>query len=168
MKAEHINPFLTAAVDVFSTMLNCKLQRGPLALNADFQPEHEVSGVIGLSGKAEGTVVVSVEREVALCVAEQMLGERPESLNAEVVDAIGEVTNMIAGRAKAGLAHLEMRLNLPKVIIGKNHTINFGAAAQKISIPYLCPWGEMTVDVGLVERVEESSHSEIKFNFASA
>ena len=28
MKAEHINPFLTSAVEVFSTMLNCDLNAG--------------------------------------------------------------------------------------------------------------------------------------------
>ncbi len=167
VKAEHINPFLSAAVDVFSTMLNCQLQRGPLALGANFQPAHEISGVISLSGKASGTVVFSVEREVALCVAEQMLGERPASLNAEVADAIGEVTNMIAGRAKAGLEHLEMRLGLPRVVVGRNHTIDFGSVLRKISIPYVCPWGELTVDVGLLERIDETQ-SEIRFNFANA
>ena len=151
MKAEHINPFLTSAVDVFSTMLDCKLTRGTPAINAAFQPAHEVSGIIGLSGKASGTVVVSVDREVAMCVTEKMIGARPDSLNADVMDAIGEITNMIAGRAKTGLAQLEMNLALPTVITGKNHVIRFGSLAQTISIPYSCEWGELTVEVGLIE-----------------
>ena len=151
MKAEHINPFLTSAVEVFSTMLNCDLKRGAPTLNAAFQPAHEVSGIIGLSGKASGVVVVSVEREVALGVTEKMLGERPDSLNADVMDAIGEITNMIAGRAKTGLAHLEMNLALPTVITGKDHVIRFGSLAQTISIPYSCAWGELIVEVGLIE-----------------
>ena len=66
MKAEYINPFVNAAVEVFSTMLKCELVRGPLSLNANFQPAHEVSGIIGLSGRASGTVVVSVDRNVAI------------------------------------------------------------------------------------------------------
>lgn len=162
MKAEHINPFLTSAVEVFSTMLNCDLKRGTPALNAAFQPAHDVSGVIGLSGKASGTVVVSVDCEVAMCVTEKMLGDRPDTLNADVMDAIGEITNMIAGRAKTGLAHLEMSLALPTVITGKNHVIRFGSLAQTISIPYSCAWGELTVEVGLIEEDEAAAAKRTK------
>ena len=158
MKAEYINPFVNAAVEVFSTMLKCELVRGPLSLNANFQPAHEVSGIIGLSGRASGTVVVSLNREVALSATEMMLGGRPSSIDSDVIDAIGEITNMIAGRAKAGLEALAMSLALPTVITGKNHTIRFGSNAQTICIPYTCPWGELSVEVGLVESPERSDH----------
>jgi chemotaxis protein CheX len=151
VKAEYINPFIASTVEVFATMLGCELKRGALSLNQDFQPAHEISGIIGLSGKATGTVVVSVGREVAICATEAMLGNRPDSINTDVIDAVGELTNMIAGRAKAALAQLEMSLALPTVITGQNHTIRFGSAAKTICVPYTCPWGELTVEVGLVE-----------------
>src|SRR5687768_3607686 len=108
MKAEYINPFVISAVEVFSTMLDCELTRGKLSLTADFQPAHDVSGIIGLSGKASGTVVVSVDRNVAISATERMLGQRPLTIDTDVIDAVGELTNMIAGRAKAGLEHLHM------------------------------------------------------------
>jgi chemotaxis protein CheX len=152
MKAEYINPFIASSVDVFSTMFNVELTRGEPSLRQNFQPAHEVSGVIGLTGKASGTVVVSVDSNVAISVTEVMLGQRPDSINADVVDAVGEVTNMIAGRAKAGLEHLSMSLALPTVITGKDHVINFGSAAQTICVPYTCPWGNLTVEVGLVDQ----------------
>lgn len=152
MKAEYINPFILSTVEVFSTMLNCELTRGQLSLNANFQPEHDVSGIIGLTGNASGTVVVSLQKEVALGAAEAMLGEKPESFNADVIDAVGELTNMIAGRAKANLEHLDMKLALPTVITGKNHCITFGSTAQTICIPYTCDWGELSVEVGIVEQ----------------
>lgn len=156
MKAEYINPFVSAAVEVFSTMLNCELARGPLSLNSSFQPAHEISGIIGLSGRASGTVVVSVDREVAISATEQMLGCRPTSIDADVIDAIGEVTNMIAGKAKAGLEHLAMNLALPTVVTGKNQVIRFGSNAQTIRIPYVCRWGELSVEVGLHEEAERA------------
>jgi chemotaxis protein CheX len=156
VKAEYINPFVSAAVDVFSTMLQCQLVRGELSLNVNFQPAHDISGIIGLSGKASGTVIVSVDREVALSATEKMLGERPSDINTDVIDAIGEVTNMIAGRAKVGLAQLQMSLALPTVITGTNHTIRFGSNAQTICIPYTCPWGKLSVEVGMVEAPAEA------------
>lgn len=152
MKAEHINPFVSAAVEVFATMLKCDLTRGELFANTNFHPAYEVSGIIGLSGKASGTVVVSVDESVAMSITEAMLGERPDSVNSDVIDAVGEVTNMIAGRAKSQLEQFAMSLAMPTVITGKNHVINFGSAAQTIGIPYTSPWGDLTVEVGLVEK----------------
>ena len=157
MKAEFINPFVCAAVDVFSTMLNCELVRGQLSLNANFQPKHEVTGVIGLSGKASGTVVVSLDRDVAISATERMLGQRPATIDNDVIDAVGEVTNMIAGKAKAGLEQFEMKLALPTVITGKNHVIRFGSTAQTICIPYSCPWGQISVEVGLALNAETAA-----------
>ena len=77
MKAEHINPFVRSTVAVFSTMCGCELTRGELSLKEQFQPEYEISGVIGLSGKLAGTVVVSLHESMALYIAETLLGTRP-------------------------------------------------------------------------------------------
>ena len=151
MKAEFINPFVRSTVDVFSTMLNCELKRGELSLNANFQPEHEISGVIGLSGLASGTVIVSLDRSVALSAVGAMLGEAPAEIDDDVIDTVGELTNMIAGKAKAALEQFDMKLALPTVITGKNHVITFGSAAQTICIPFSCEWGELSVEVGLAE-----------------
>src|SRR5262245_52662195 len=99
MNVELINPFVAATSDVFKTMLSCTLTRGKVGLKQEHARMYEVSGLIGLSGKCRGMVVVSLSRDTALAVTEKMLGARPEGLNAEVADAIGEVTNMIAGGA---------------------------------------------------------------------
>jgi chemotaxis protein CheX len=159
VKAEHINPFLESTVEVFATMVGCKLTRGALSLSTDFQPKHDVSGIIGLSGKASGTVVISLDREVALTVTEKLLGDRPTTINADVIDAVGEFANMIAGRAKTNLQHLAMNLALPTVITGKNHVIRFGSSTQTICVPYVTEWGDISLEVGLVEGANELRES---------
>jgi chemotaxis protein CheX len=151
VKAEHINPFLASTSEVFLTMLGAKLKRGELSLSTNFQPHHDVSGIIGLSGKASGTVVISLDRDVAIAATERLLGDRPSTVNADVVDAVGEIINMIAGRAKSHLEELAMTLSLPTVITGKNHVIQFGSSAQTICIPYTSEWGELSLEVGLME-----------------
>ena len=70
------------------------------------QPTHEISGVIGLSGKAIGTVVLSLGEPVALKVTAGDARRRAARNEWRRVDAIGELTNMIAGSAKAQLEHL--------------------------------------------------------------
>jgi chemotaxis protein CheX len=153
VSVEYINPFLTSAINVFRTMAACELKRGKPFLAEGVQPTHEISGVIGLSGKAIGTVVLSLEKLVALKVAAAMLGEEPTEMNGDVVDAIGELTNMIAGSAKAQLEHLEMSVSLPSVIMGRNHRVAFPGDIRPIAIPFESEWGPVCVEVGLREQV---------------
>jgi len=151
MKAEYINPFLVSTVAAFDTMLKWPLKRGTPFIKTSSQPSHEVSGIIGLSGKAQGTVVVGLGREAAIKVAEVMLQERPPEINGDVVDAVGEMANIIAGRAKSQLEELEMNVSLPSVITGKSHCIQFPTKVIPICIPFDSEFGPITVEVGLSE-----------------
>jgi chemotaxis protein CheX len=151
VNVELINPFLTTAITVFRTMAGCELTRGKPYLAEGTAPTHEISGVIGLSGKAIGTVVLSLGETVALKVTAAMLGEEPPEMNGDVVDTIGELTNMIAGSAKAQLEHLEMSVSLPSVIMGRNHRVAFPGDIHPIAIPFESEWGPVCVEVGLRE-----------------
>jgi chemotaxis protein CheX len=151
MLVDFINPFLEAAYSVFSTMLSCSLQRQAPFILGDRDVDFEISGCVGLSGKAMGTVVLSLHREVALSAAAAMLGTRPKTIDADVVDAIGELTNMIAGSAKARLEQYAMSLSLPNVIVGPHHMIKFPSHSTPICIPFECEWGSLCLTVGLVE-----------------
>jgi chemotaxis protein CheX len=113
--------------------------------------------VIGLTGNAVGTVVVSLSRTTALESAAALLQEKPGSLtevDSDVVDAIGELTNMIAGGAKAQLEKLSLSVSLPSVICGKNHTVSFPSEATPIEIPFESAWGPISIEVGLVDESE--------------
>jgi chemotaxis protein CheX len=151
MRVEFINPFVSATHDVFKTMLGCPLTRGPLSLKSAHTPMYEVSGLIGLSGKCRGMVVVSVGRTTAISAAEVMLGCRPDELDRDVMDAIGELTNMIAGAAKTQLEKYQLTIGLPTVICGKAQAIAFPSQAPPIVIPFDSDLGPVCVQVGLVE-----------------
>ena len=153
MKAEYINPFLTATISAFETMLGCALTRGTPYIKNGSQPEHEVSGVIGLSGQAKGTVVLGLGREAAICAAEALLQERPPEINADVTDAVGELANIIAGSAKAKLENLQLSVSLPTVITGKGHCVEFPRQVTPICIPFESAWGPITVEVGLTAQL---------------
>jgi len=154
MKAEYLQPFINSAVSTFDSMLGCKLVPQEPFVKGDAKIEHEVSGIIGLSGKARGAVVLTLSREAALSATEAMLGERPADINHDVADAVGELTNIIAGVAKAQLEHLALGISLPAVIIGKGHAMEFPHKAASVCIPYQCPWGYVAVEVGLFEQPE--------------
>ena len=149
MKVEYINPFISNTVSVFQQMLGVTLTRGELSLRTELHALHEISGIIGLSGEARGTLVLSLESEVALNATEKLLMERPATIDEDVVDAIGELTNIIAGAAKAELQQYEMSISLPNIVTGKNHTVGFPKNTDRICIPFTSPWGEVAIEVGL-------------------
>jgi len=157
MKVEYINPFVTSTYSVFATMLGWEITRGAPFVKDTSQPHHDVSGVIGLSGKAKGTIVLSLDRDVALAATEALLGERPEEIGEQVVDAVGELANMIAGGAKAKLEQFAMRVSLPSVITGRSHVIQFPSNATQIAIPFQSEAGPLMVEFGLVEQPCEES-----------
>ena len=116
MKAELINPFIASTVQVFATMLRCPLTRGSLQLRSNgFVPEYEINGIIGLSGGLSGTVIISLQEGVALNATEAMLGVRPPGVNEDVIDAVGEIANMVAGAAKSQLESYKLSMSVPTV-----------------------------------------------------
>ena len=149
VQVELINPFLSATRDVFRTMLSCELSRGELGRKQGHTPQYEVSGLIGLSGKCQGMVVLSLGRATAIQAAGIMLGETPTEINADVVDAVGELTNMVAGAAKAQLAQYDLSVSLPSVICGKHHSIGFPSGSTPIVLPFHSELGPVSVEVGL-------------------
>lgn len=150
MRAEHINPFIQSLTNTFHTMLDCHVERQTPRLKQGNAPLHEVSGVVGLSGNAVGTVVVSISREVALKAASTMLLMECTELNADVIDAVGEIANMVAGAAKAQLEEYHLSISLPNVITGTNYEVRFPSNVVPICIPFTCVWGSLALEVGLV------------------
>jgi chemotaxis protein CheX len=149
MQVEHINPFISALQNTFRTMLSREARRGNVAVKESSRAAHEVSGVIGLSGKAVGTVVVSFSKQVALGAAATMLMTEAEKIDDDVLDAVGELTNMVAGAAKAELAEYELSVSLPNVITGPAHEVHFPSEVTPISIAFDTDWGPVSLEVGL-------------------
>jgi len=149
MQVEYINPFIQSVANVFQTMLNCDVERKSLSLKDSYSPTYEVTGVIGLTGKASGAVVLSLSRSVSFKVVETLLDVAVNEINADVVDAVGELTNMVAGGAKAELSQYEMSLGLPSMITGRNHAIKFPSNIRPICVGFGTPWGPLSLEVGL-------------------
>ncbi len=148
MRVEYINPFIASLKNTFRTMLGCEAQRGQLAVKNSNHAHHPISGVIGLSGKAVGTVVVSFSREVALRAASTMLMTEATEVNEDVLDAVGELTNMVAGGAKAQLEEFQLMVSLPNVITGQDHEVHFPSNVTPLCIHFQTPWGPLTLEVG--------------------
>lgn len=149
IKVDYINPVITALEDAFGTMLGCQIERNGLELMQNNQALEPVSGIIGVSGKAVGTIVLSLSTSVAIQAARTMLMD--DSLNDvddDVMDAVGELTNMVTGGAKARLEKFSLAMSLPNVLCGENCRLHFPQNSHPIAIPFKCKWGKLALQVG--------------------
>lgn len=156
MQAEHINPFIRSLVSTFDKMLHCQVTRGQLSLATSGAKHFPISGVIGLSGKAVGAVVINLSETLALRAASELLMTPMQKVNDEVLDVVGELANVVAGHAKVELEQFEMSVSLPNVITGEGHEIRFPTASHAIAVPFETDFGPLRLEVGL-EELESAS-----------
>lgn len=147
MQVEHINPFLGGIAHTFSTMLGTDARRGKLTLGNPVERTYPISGIIGLSGKAVGTVVINVSEELALAAASAMLMEEMTEVNDDVLDAVGELANVVAGQAKVELEEYELSISLPNVVVGAGHSIRF-PGTKPLCVPFESDLGPLRLEVG--------------------
>ena len=145
---DYINPVIVALEDVFQTMLGHTVKRTGLGLMENNYALYPVSGIIGISGKAIGTIVLSMSHHVAQKAAGILLMMDIDETNDDVLDAVGELTNMVAGGAKAKLEAFDLQMSLPNVLCGNNCCLHFPPNAHPIAIPFQCDWGPLALEIG--------------------
>jgi chemotaxis protein CheX len=135
----YIQPFIKVCTSVFKSFIGEELGTGrPYFSDKDAVNEWDVSAVIGLTGEARGAVVISMKKELAIRLTDILSGTAHNSLDEEVVDAIGEIVNIIAGNVKRELEELfRLVISLPTIVKGKEHSINWpNTQTRVICIPF--------------------------------
>ena len=151
MDATMINPFITATKNVLETMAFVKCKPGKPFLKKDDIAKGDVTGVIGITGAANGTIAITFEETSILKIVSNMFGEEMTKLDHEVADAVGELTNMISGQARKELEEIGkvFEAAIPSVVSGKGHTITHYTDGPKIAIPFTTENGGFTIEVCL-------------------
>jgi len=149
MDVAYINPFITATRTTYSTMINMEVTPQNPHIKKEPSASYDVSGIIGLSGDAQGSIAISFPKIVALKTVSAILGAEIKVVGAELTDGIGEVANIIAGNAKQHLNGLNLSISLPNVVIGKDHILAGQKGIPTLVIPFASPLGEFAMEVSL-------------------
>ena len=153
MNVEFINPFINATLSVLETMCMLPSTPGTPYVKKDNRAIGDVSGILGLAGERTGSFAVSFSESCILKAVSNMLGEEITTLDKDVEDAVGEITNMSSGAARRELSengfHFDMAL--PTVVIGKNHSISHIGSGPTMVIPFSTDVGPYVVEVSFTE-----------------
>jgi chemotaxis protein CheX len=150
VNVEFINPFLNSMSNVLATMATLDIHQQGLGLKKDNIPQGDVTGVISMhSEKTKGTLAISFSEAVVLQIAQRMLGEVFTVINKDIIDLVGEITNIVCGGAKQLLEQKGFSFDLarPIVIVGKTQQVGHTAKTPVIVIPFTTEAGEFYVEV---------------------
>jgi chemotaxis protein CheX len=111
-----------AAREVFELMLGCQLT---VPATAE-QTILDVTSMVGLAGQLSGVFSVRCSGKAATLMTSKMLGVKLDEVGPEVLDAIGEVCNMVAGNFKHKIAVLAegCMLSPPTVVTGSAYNLH--------------------------------------------
>lgn len=98
-----------------------------------------VTGMIGIHGNVSGFVTVNMAEQVAFSAVGGLLQDRFDKLDAQVIDGVGEMTNIIAGGIKNGLAGSPWgfsNVTIPSVIVGRNYQIAYAKGLDFLAVTF--------------------------------
>jgi chemotaxis protein CheX len=152
MKAEFINPFLVAATQVLESELGSAPKRGNIGLQRSAYTSDDVTAVVAVAGAVQGMVLFSMTEHTARAMVGVIMGQEFAEFDALAQSGIGEMGNVITGRAAVLLAEAGYPSELapPMLIIGRG-TMLSTLDVQRLVIPLQTEFGPMDVQVALRE-----------------
>lgn len=151
-QAKVVAAIRNAAEEVFSTMLGLELTAGEAYRRSSKpEPADGVVALIGLTGKWVGTGSISCTGEFACAISGQLVASEFASIDQEVLDAMGEITNMIVGSFKNALEPEvgPLSMSIPVVVFGHNFTAASIHSADWVVVPFTSGNERMIVKVCL-------------------
>lgn len=140
-----------AAQEVFTSMLGTEIQRLPDPPADQPSPFDGVLSLIGLAGAVIGNGSMVSTPEAACDMSSRMLMSEYAKVDDQVLDALGEIANMIIG----GFKHLlepcvgRMQMSIPSVIYGKNVAARNSKVPLALAVRCAFPGGEFELRIRL-------------------
>lgn len=147
-----LSAFVRATVDVIGTMAAVPVTAGEFQGKQGNKSWGQVSGIMGLASESlSGNLIISFDKPSILDIVTKMLGEDFLEISADVVDAVGELTNMITGRAKALLQEQGHNFDMasPLILVGEDLEIAQLITGPIVVIPFKSKTGQFMVEVSL-------------------
>lgn len=112
----------------------------------DATPSGDITAIVTFTGDKDGTLSLSFSKKCAIAMVKNMLGDDIADILKDAQDAVGEVTNMISGQARAGLTELGINLqgSTPRVFFGK--PTEAPPPGPAFAIPFDSSYGDFTLE----------------------
>ena len=146
---------IEATTEIFESMLMMEAIPQPPLTEEVHNFKCSVSGIVGLAGTCKGMISIHTPDSVAMALTGAFLGMEVEEIDEDVKDAIGELSNMLAGSIKEALSEngKDIKLSIPSTICGDEYSINCMSQANWVTVPFEIPDGQFLVELQI--QIEE-------------
>lgn len=147
-----LGAFIESAQAVLSIMADTNARPGRPKISSEALQLADVVGVIGLAGdKLRGSLAIAFSEPCILHIASEMLGERKNHLDEDIIDIVAEIANMVLGNAKLALVEqgLDFELALPTTITGEEIRRSHLTREPAIIVPFSTEHGEFSLELCL-------------------
>lgn len=150
MKAENINTFYKSTKTLFTMMLDLNLKRGQLKLCEEVEDDDHIGILVEIDGRLEGHLYYIIPKEVAINMAEHMVGVTVEELDEFVIQILVEVVNKITELTELSLEEKKKKCKIsePEIITEDLNKI-FKKDENFISVPMESEIGSFYMNIVL-------------------
>jgi chemotaxis protein CheX len=149
MNAAYTRPLVMAVQNVFETMIQIPVVHAIPFFKKDKRSTTDVMGMVTMSGAVSGFICLGLSKKLAFLLASKLLGGQITEASPDCIDAIGEITNMIAGNAKSEFPDEGVSISVPKVVFD---SVNepYSMICPVISLPFKADGEDFYIDMGIV------------------
>ena len=158
MRVEFFNPFIVAAGEVLNSELGARAKRGRLTLDKADYISQDITVLISLVGDVWGVVIISLQFDTAKTIVSHLLGEAVTDFNELAQSGIGELGNVISGRAATKLAEAgyDTDISVPTMMVGQGSRIST-FDIDRLIVPLETEFGVISLALALREAQNNST-----------
>ncbi len=128
MDTQLLYPMVDSILDVLTAMSDTETRLEKSEQVEAFQMYGDFSSIVGLSNtQGKGLIIFSFSESFSRLMVSRLLAINPEDVSSDdLIDGVGEVTNLILGRLKTLMNKknkVECQFSLPEVLIGQEHPV---------------------------------------------
>lgn len=152
MKAEYVNPFYQATINVFKLMLDVDVMRDTSKALQQMLGDQEVGVLIEVTGDLSGYILYRFPDSMILEMVKIMSGMEINQLDSFVTSALAEVSNIISGNAVSSLFNQNYCCDIkpPRIIIEEGKPVSL-QGNKILKIPLETSIGKLQIHLDLKE-----------------
>ena len=149
-----VNPFIEGTLHILDTTAFVKVTPESPYLKTTSLTQGDITGFLEISGDLSGTAAISFSKKSILGIVSAMFGEEMTEINDEIADAVGEISNMVAGHVTTKIAELSKKIKVKfvEIIMGEGQPLSHNpAGSHTVSIPFRTTKGKVLLEVCYAE-----------------
>jgi chemotaxis protein CheX len=150
MKSDLVHPFIDCLAKVLEESTGTAVRRGAVAVSCSPLSTLGVASIIGITGAAEGRMVLDMTPETACRVAGKLNDETIGAFDSLAASTINELANMICGRAVSLLVNrgIALEINPPTLFSGREMDV-INADMETVMVPVDTDYGLINMNIAI-------------------